>query len=300
MWRFLQISDPHLASEVDGVWNNQFLCTMMPDVISVLRRDVASLEPDFFLATGDIASEQTRDATFAARDLLDSLHVPYYPMGGNHDFVLGESRKWFLDAYRAHLPVNDTVYSFTHKGLHFCVLDPWWKWHDDTLSPVSDPEIARTQKKGLKGARWALPPAQFDWLEKDLSEHNDLPTLITTHYPAVPIPQRLLRPNMMNGGCLDNGDELVKLLKRHHQVKGIIAGHAHIHYVVSDNGLVHVTTGALPEYPTEYRDFQVYEDRIEMRTLGLTDPSFAARSLIPGKEWTAGEPEDRKTTIPLK
>ena len=82
MWRFVQISDQHLGSQIDGQWNNRFLCSMMPDVIRCLKRDLTGLQPEFILATGDLSSQQTRDAMFAARDLLDSLGFPYYPMGG--------------------------------------------------------------------------------------------------------------------------------------------------------------------------------------------------------------------------
>ena len=104
---------------------------------------------------------------------------------------------------------------------------------------------------------------------------------------------------MKNGGCLENGAELTELLHQYPQAKAMVAGHAHVHYIESNNGLTHVTSGALPEYPTEYREIQVFDDRLEVRTKGLSDSSFAARSLIPGNSWTAGEAQDRRVTIPL-
>jgi len=142
MWRFIHLTDVHLGSLIDGEWNNRFVCTMMPEVISCLRRDLAKLQPDFLLVTGDIVSQKSRDAAFASRDLLDSLHIPYYPTGGNHDFVSEHTRSLFLEVFGAHLPEGDTVYSFTHKGLHFCVLDPWWKWSDGTLCACSEASVA--------------------------------------------------------------------------------------------------------------------------------------------------------------
>lgn len=299
MWRFLQISDPHLGSQLDGVWNNGFLCSMMPDVMRCLKRDLAGSSIDFILVTGDIASHKSPDAIFAARDLIDSLGYPYYPMGGNHDFVVEGSRKWFLEAYHAHLPEKSTFYSFTHKNLHICVLDPWWKWSDDTLSEVSEKTVAERQHLDLEGARWAVPPHQLEWLAEDLEKHGDVATIVTTHFPAVPIPKRLHRQGMKDGGCLDNGHELTEMLNEYPQVKAIFAGHVHVHYIESNNGLTHVTTGALPEYPTEYREVQVFDDRLEVTTIGLSDSSFAARSLIPGNGWTAGEVQDRTTTIAL-
>ena len=299
MWRFVQITDPHLGSQRDGVWNNGFICTMMPDVIRCLRGDLAELDPEFILATGDISSHQTRDAMFAARDLMDSLGYPYYPMGGNHDFVVKDSRAWFVEAFHAHLPEKRTYYSFDHNNLHFAVLDPWWKWADGTLSEVSEEIIAVRQQRSLEGARWEVPEHQLEWLNADLKENSGTATIVASHFPAVPIPERMIRPGMQNGGCLENGQILIDLLKRHPQVKAIFSGHVHLHFVERLNGLTQVCTGALPEYPTEYREIHVYADRLEVYTKGLSDTSYAARSLIPGKSWTAGEPQDRMTTIPL-
>ncbi len=300
MWRFVHVSDTHLGSVVDGEWNNRFLCTMMPEVIACLRRDLAKIKPDFLLITGDISSHQTRDAVFASRDLVDSLGFPYYPMGGNHDFAIEEMREWFLDAFQAHLPDGDTVYSFTHKGLHFCVLDPWWKWRDDSLCPFGEKAFIDTLDLSTHGSRWAIPPHQFAWLDSDLEAHAGIPTIIAMHYPAIPIPQRLRRPGIKDAGHLDNGDMLIECLHKHPQVKVVMNGHMHMHYIERVDGVTHVVTGAMPEFPTEFRDVHVYEDRLDIHTCSLSNSTFASRSLIDGKDWTAGDPSDRTATISLR
>ena len=300
MWRFVHITDPHLGSYADGRWNNRFICTMMPDVMRCLRRDLAKLQPDFILVTGDLASQPTRDAVFAARDFMDWLGFPYYPMGGNHDFVVEGSRDWFREAYQAHLPGDTFHYSFDHNNLHFCVLDPHWKWLDGSLhgfSETTQPDVAHTDDGR---PHWAVPDAQLAWLEEDLERNAKTPTVIACHYPAIPIPERTAKPGMRNAGELDNGGELVALMKRHPQVRAVFSGHFHMNIVEQDDELSHIITGALPEYPTEYRDVCVYADRLEVRTVGLSDPSFAARSLIPGQAWTAGQASDRAVTIPFK
>ena len=299
MWRFVQITDPHLGSLTDGTWNNRFLCTMMPDVMRCLRRDLAKLEPEFILATGDLASQPTRDAVFAARDFMDWLGYPYFPMGGNHDFVVEKSREWFREAYQAHLPSDSIHYSFDHKNLHFSVLDPYWKWTDGSLHEF--PETVLNDVMHTKDGRphWAVPPEQLAWLDEDLSRNADRPTLVACHYPAIKIPERVARPGLMDSGELDNGDEVVAVLQRHPQVRAIFSGHFHMHIVEQDNGFAHVITGALPEYPTEFRDVRVFDDRVEVEAVSLSDPSFAARSLVPGQGWTAGNASDRSTTIPL-
>ncbi len=299
MWRFVHLTDTHLGSNVDGKWNNRFLCTMMPGVMNCLKHDLAGLQPAFLLVTGDIASHQTRDATYAARDFLDSLGFPYYPMGGNHDFVLDESREWFLEAFKAQLPVNDTVYSFDHGNLHFVVLDPWWKWSDGSLVPFSQASAREKIDMSPAGARWAVPPHELAWLESDLEAHSNTPTIVAMHYPALAIPSRMRPPGMNDAGHLDNGELLIELLLDHPQVKATFSGHVHMHFIESRDGLTHVVTGGMPEFPCEYRDVRVFEDRIEIHTCSLSDTSFASRSLIAGGEWTAGSESDRHTIISL-
>ncbi|HEO69678.1 MAG TPA: hypothetical protein ENN80_00325 [Candidatus Hydrogenedentes bacterium] len=300
MWRFLHVSDPHLGSDTDGEWNNRFLCTMMPEVMACLRRDIARFEPDFILATGDIASKQTREAMFVARDLMDLLGVPYYPMGGNHDFALEEARGWFVDAFGTHLPTGETTYAFAHKNLRFCILDPWWLWSDGTLQPFSEGAKAATMDKTLAGMRWAVPQEQLAWLEEELTNHADVSTIVATHYPAVCIPERLRRPGLNDAGRLANGDELIGLLGRFSHAKAIFSGHVHMHFIEPlSESLTQVVTGALPEFPVEFRCVDVHEECLEITTHGLSDGGFAERSLIPGKEWTAGAAQDRTATLRL-
>lgn len=298
MWRFVHMTDPHLGSQRDGQWNNNFLCTMMPAVMQCLKEDLARIKPDFLLVTGDVSSKQTREAMFEARDLMDGLGVPYYPMGGNHDFVLPESRDWFLEAFEHCLPIQRTYYSFTHKGLHFSVLDPWWVWSDGTISPVCEGAAKGEEKYSLMGP-WALPQEQLDWLEEDLCQHKHLQTVIANHYPAVRIPDRLRKPGLKDAGGLDNGDALLEVLHRHPQVRVSFAGNVHLHFIEHPNGLYHITTGALPEYPAEFREVEVTEKALKVTTCSLSNPDFAERSLLPGKDWTSGERCDREATIPL-
>ena len=291
MWSFVQLSDPQLGGQTDTQEHNRVIRTLMPDIIACLRQDLAEVNPDFILATGDISGEQSRDSVFAARDLLDSLGFQYYPMGGNRDFAREESRVWFLDAFSAHLPIQDTVYSFTHRGLHVCILDPWWRWPDGTLSPHAADDLPVRE--------WAIPPHQLEWLDRDLSAHASEPTIVGLHSPAADVPTRLRRPGMADHGRIVNADMLGEFLGRHSCVRAVFSGHRHMHYVAPAYGLVHIVTASLPTYPNEYRVVHVYQDRLEVETRGLSDASFAQCSLVSGNEWTAGEEEDRSLTISL-
>lgn len=289
MWRFIHLSDPHLGSQSDEHWHNVGICSMMPDVIGCLRKDLSDDKPEFALVTGDICCRPTRDGVFAARDLLDSLGFPYYPVGGEDDFAKAESRDWFLDAFGARLPQKQTFSSFTHKHLHVIVLDTWWVWPDGSLCPLEPPT-------GKKDA-WVIPPDRLTWLDADLTEHASLPTVIALHMPIVPIPKGDASGSHIS--YIQNADLVLALLARHPQVKAVLSGHAHVNCKIEQDGIVHVTTSALAEYPVEYREVRVYKDHIEFAATPLSELEYAAASLVEGNEWVAGQPEDRHFEITL-
>ncbi len=299
MWRFVQISDPHLGSYTDGRWNNAFVCTMMPDVMKCLRRDLRELKPDFILATGDLTGLPTRDATYGARDFLDWLGYPYYPMTGNHDSAEEHSRTWFCEAYGARLPGGTPRYSFLHENLRFVVFDASWAWRDGKLMPHSDAGTQLIQEDDTDRAKWALTDEQLAWLDAELSRDSARPTIVSCHYPAIPIPERSRWPGMKDAGSLQNGAAVRAVLKKHPQVRAYFAGHLHMNIVEVVDGVTHVVTSSLPEYPCEYREVAVGNDRMIVTSRGLSDPSFAARSLLPGRGWTAGGLGDRSVAIEL-
>jgi len=79
----------------------------------------------------------------------------------------------------------------------------------------------------------------------------------------------------------------------------VLSGHIHTNSIQRFQGIYHVTTSALPEYPVEFRIVDVYRNRWEIKTQALSDSSFAERSLRPGHSYTAGTTRDRQATIYL-
>jgi 3',5'-cyclic AMP phosphodiesterase CpdA len=291
MWRFAHLTDFHAGNMPESMGNNRILHPRLPEIISTLRRDFKERPPDLMLVTGDLTAEPSRDALFAARDLLDSLRVPYLPVGGNSDFQHPLSRQWFLEAFGARLPVEDTCYACTFQGVRFCTLDPWCTWSDGTLAPFPE-----------EGGRpsWVAPPNQLEWLEEELQRHHAMPVVVALHQPLMPIPLRLRRRGMVEKQCLANGELVMDLLRRRGNVKAVFSGHTHLHSIVQQHGIAHVATGALVEYPVEYREVEVEPGRrIMINTRCLGDARFAEASLIKGREWVQGEDCDRSLEILL-
>jgi len=104
-FRFAIISDPHLYSQKDHVFDKQ-----LEDAV----RQVNGLakQPDFVLITGDVAHHGEQDQMDKGKAILSKLKAPIRSIPGEHD--------WYLDmgaAWRA--AFGDENWSFDHKGVHF-------------------------------------------------------------------------------------------------------------------------------------------------------------------------------------
>jgi 3',5'-cyclic AMP phosphodiesterase CpdA len=182
-------------------------------------------------------------------------------------------------------------YSFTHKEIHFCVLDPWWEWQDGSLMPFSDGHDAAPE--------WRIPPEQYDWLEADLTEHAGEATIIALHPPAILPENEALQESMARYGMLKNTHQFIRFLSAHAQVKLLLSGNVHAHYIARKQGLTQVVTGSLTEYPVEFRDVHVHEDRFEIQTRGLSNAAYASQSQARAAEWARGSERDRYAVIPF-
>ena len=130
---------------------------------------------------------------------------------GNHEMD-GDGKKAWLDAlYPGVVPPitgsgNDRsfYYSFNYRGCHFVSLD-----------------ANRAHKDRRKAYYGALPPDEFDWLEKDLEANRGKLTFVFLHEPVEQVhydtPYYLLK----------NRGRLIALLQRFADVKWIFHGHLH-------------------------------------------------------------------------
>ncbi len=295
MWRFIHLTDTHLGGDRDDDGFHRIIRTFMPDAIACLRRDLRRITPDFVLITGDIAAAQHRDAYFAARDLLDSFSVPYYPLAGNCDHAHEEGRRCFNEAFLPHLPGGDTHFTFTHKGLRFIALDPWWVRPDGSLAPH--------RVRPDSPLRWAVPPAQRQWLQETLASDPSTPTVVACHYPLAE-PESPPETEAPHRGGLEQPDALLDILSVHPQVRLYLCGHAHRHHIQPLGGessrVRQVITAAFCEYPVEFRVIEVGETHLELTTAGLSTPRFAEESFVEANRWTAGGDEHRSLRVALQ
>ncbi len=161
--RILQISDFHLRG--DGALSFQVV-----DTAAYLEKTVKHLKhvfslknqaPDMIVITGDIADSGDAHAYHMVYDALKDLGVPVYAVPGNHD--RRDRMREILKGWTVENPETApfVCYAVEKEGLRFLFMD--------SMAPGSH--------------SGHMPDVATKWLEKELQEHKDVPTLVFMHHP---------------------------------------------------------------------------------------------------------------------
>lgn len=177
-FRFAFLSDTHIGSPNGAAEED-------------LRRTVADINAmndiAFVVLTGDITELGTNKELATAKQILDSLNVPYYIIPGNHDTGWSESGGLsFNQAF------GDDKFYFKHSGIHFigCASGPYVRMSDGHV-----------------------PRHAVNWIKATLKKiGNKEPIVFLNHYP------------LDNG--MDNWYEIIDLLKTKNTILAL-CGHGH-------------------------------------------------------------------------
>jgi outer membrane protein assembly factor BamB/predicted phosphodiesterase len=177
-FRFAFITDTHIGSPNGSAEE---------DLRRTVRDINASPEIAFVVLTGDITEMGTNEELKLARQILDSLRVPWYIIPGNHDTGWSESGG---DMFKT--VFGGDKFSFEFKGIRFlaCASGPYVR--------MSDGHVPRDAVNWLDAELKKLKPGQ--------------PLIFLNHYP-------------IDEG-LDNWYEITDRL-RHYNTQVILCGHGH-------------------------------------------------------------------------
>ncbi|MDQ3278884.1 MAG: metallophosphoesterase, partial [Bacteroidota bacterium] len=177
-FRFAFISDTHIGSPNGGAEED-------------LRRTVADINAlsgvEFVVLTGDITELGTNAELALAKQILDSLKIPYYIIPGNHDTGWSES-----GGLRFTQTFGDDKFYFQHNGIHFigCASGPYVRMSDGHV-----------------------PRHAVNWMKDKLKKiGKNEPVIFLNHYP------------LDNG--LDNWYEIIDMLKEKNTILAL-CGHGH-------------------------------------------------------------------------
>lgn len=191
-----QISDMHVepAEALIGRFDTRMSLVRVIEALNAL-----DVRPDLVLATGDLVNYGTAKEYATLREILSRIREPLFVIPGNHD-----ERRALVAAFPDHnyLPRRGErlAYGIDWGGRRLVGLD--------SVIPGED-----------KGA---LGEAQLRWLDAELEAHAERPTLIFLHHPPIEIGV----PAFDAIACAD-GARLEHVVRRHAQVRGVLAGHVH-------------------------------------------------------------------------
>lgn len=192
--KFVVLSDLHLAAPGVPV-NGLDTGARTAGALEVILRDHA--DAAFVLLAGDLADQGEVAAYHHLHGLLARLPMPVHITLGNHDdraaflTVFGEGRDD---------PQGRVSATIDAAGHRIILLD--------------------TTEPGLVGGR--LCQGRLEWLAARLDEAADRPVIIVQHHHANP----LFLP--VDRIILENADDYLAVLKRHPDVRQVIAGHVHL------------------------------------------------------------------------
>jgi outer membrane protein assembly factor BamB/calcineurin-like phosphoesterase family protein len=178
-FRFAFISDTHIGSPNGGA--EEDLKRTVADINS-MKANIA-----FVVITGDITELGTNQQLKLAKQILDSLQIPYYIIPGNHDTGWSESGGLgFTTTF------GSDKFFFKYNGINFigCASGPYVRMSDGHV-----------------------PRDAMNWMQTELKKiKKDEPIIFLNHYP------------LDNG--LDNWYEVIDLLKAKNTILAL-CGHGH-------------------------------------------------------------------------
>ncbi|RYD29952.1 MAG: hypothetical protein EOP86_20800, partial [Verrucomicrobiaceae bacterium] len=203
-----------------------------PEGLEVLRQAVTDtnlLNPDLVMNVGDMVpgygGEEKWLADFADyRGIMDQLHMPWFPVAGNHDiYWRGSKRPRGEHEGNFEKHIGPLWYWFEHKKCGFVVL-----FTDEGNGTSAMRDFTRPDNQQMS-------TVQMDWLRKTLEETKGLEhVFVFLHHPRW----------VENTYPDSNWTDVHKILAGAGNVRAVFAGHVHrLRYDGNRDGIEYITLG---------------------------------------------------------
>ncbi|MEB3338649.1 MAG: 3',5'-cyclic-AMP phosphodiesterase [Leptolyngbyaceae bacterium] len=239
--RIAQVTDTHLFANPDQIHKG----FVTQKSLQAVLEDLKALEPlpDLLLLTGDLSQDESADSYRNLQEALTPLERPIYWLPGNHD-SLPMMEQVLQNSFI--LPEKN----FTAGGWNFLLLN-----------------------SGVVGeVHGQLSSETLVWLDTQLNQMGNHPTLIALHHPPL-----WVGSDWLDTITLQNSEEFFAVIDRHPQIKLVIFGHIHQEFAYQRQEVWYLGT------PSTCMQFQPKSSRFSLDQ--TQQPGFRLLTLYPDGTW---------------
>lgn len=225
-----------------------------PGVYGEIVAEIERLRPDLVLTVGDMIEGYTTDtAQMSAEwqeylDIVAQLSAPIYYTAGNHDITTDE----MVPHYRKF--IGEPYYSFTHRGVHFVMMDN---------SRIENSDDFSSQ--------------QLAWLINDLEKNSESLYTIVFHH----------KPFWIGTLARGKADTLHAIFARF-GVDAVFTGHFHRYFAATYDGIDYTSIGSSGgHYIESWGGFEYHFGWVTIDDQGIHTAPIMKNSVYAWDEYTA-------------
>ena len=290
--KFVQLSDTHISDRDDTSYK---LLSQSKPLMQAAIKQINKIENlDFVIFTGDLVDSAYLQSYKDFFTILSDLKYPSLVTFGNHDTasISGETGKLIPEGALGKAEVlkmfQDCIPNYTFDKTYYA------------LSPKKDYRIIVLDAVIGKdsSSNGSMSDEQLEFLDKELSEHQDKVVVIFQHHPVV-------EPFESAHHKILNADKYLEILQKYTNPIAVISGHYHTTKITRQNNVIHVSSPSLVTYPNAFRVINItnYKDRtifdFYFKETTMKDTQANAKALAIASTSFAGKESDRMTTITM-
>lgn len=281
--RIAVMNDLHIGGPVGGGFQNLFLTGDATTIVNPAVDAINRAGPDLVLIPGDLTHDATSEQLETIAGCLERLDAPWLACKGNHDRETPDAVARFDAVIGRHARPGITRGGELGLPENLAVLVLESAWGDgDAYTP--------------DGAALAVPDAGLiDTALGDLDSQPPDLLLVVSHYPLLSQAGYVASCDGKYAGHVQDGEAILNDLTARAGAVICFCGHNHYHHIISGDRWLQCATGALAEFPSEFRLVSIGENGVQIRTTTASQPVLEAAP-PPEFPWVAGRAEDRTFT----
>jgi predicted phosphodiesterase len=246
---FATIGDSHVTTISGPDYKYAKAIDRSARLLAAFVRDINAHEDrvSFAVHLGDVTDKGVWSEFKTAREILDSLTCPLYPVVGNHDSFESDNKA----SWKKFARMDSTRYTFDYLGFHFMVID----CTKDPYTPGAvecDSSLRR-------------------WVAEDLAANKDKRAFIFSHYNMWERFWNSQFDTTHHYAEYNGMPQLRGVLEDAGNVVAVINGHVHANRVEEHNGIFYIDVGATLVGRPSVRYFSIFPDRMEASFAYISD-----------------------------